>query len=92
MAEDKDMLEKIKLMHEKLQALAMKKGSINEEDVYFSLQKVGENAKNAEKFIALLQKRGVKIIKTNDEDLFKNDFSIYPILKGTVMEKLKSKI
>ena len=75
MAEDKDMLEKIKLMHEKLQALAMKKGSINEEDVYFSLQKVGENAKNAEKFIALLQKRGVKIIKTNDEDLFKNDFS-----------------
>ena len=75
MAEDKETLEKIKLMHEKLQALAMKKGSINEEDVYFSLQKVGENAKNAEKFIALLQKRGVKIIKTNDEDLFKNDFS-----------------
>ena len=36
MSEDKkEDVAKIKLMHEKLQALAMKKGSINEEDVYF---------------------------------------------------------
>ena len=75
MAEDKEDLAKIKLMHEKLLALAMKKGSINEEDVYFSLLKVGDNAKNVDKFLAQLKKRGVKIIKTNDEDLLKDNFS-----------------
>ena len=78
MSEDnkKEELEKIKLMHEKLQALAMKKGSLNEEDVYFALLKVGDNAKNVDKFIDLLKKRGVKIIKTaDDEDLLKDNFS-----------------
>ncbi|MBR1890077.1 MAG: RNA polymerase sigma factor RpoD [Clostridia bacterium] len=77
MAEDKkEDLEKIKLMHEKLQALAMKKGSINEEDVYFALLKVGDNAKNVDKFLELLKKRGVKIIKAaDDEDLLKDNFS-----------------
>ena len=75
MAEDKEDLAKIKLMHEKLLALAMKKGSINEEDVYFSLLKVGDNATNVDKFLAQLKKRGVKIIKTNDEDLLKDNFS-----------------
>jgi len=77
MAEDnKEELEKIKLMHEKVQALAMKKGSINEEDVYFALLKVGDNAKNVDKFIELLKKRGVKIIKAaDDEDLLKDNFS-----------------
>ena len=75
MSEDKEELAKIKLMHDKLQALAMKKGSINEEDVYFALQKVGDNAKNVEKFLAVLQKRGIKIIRANDEDLYKDNFS-----------------
>ena len=76
MSEDKkEDIAKIKLMHEKLQALAMKKGSINEEDVYFSLLKVGENATNVEKFLEVLKKRGVKIIKSNDEDLLKDNFS-----------------
>jgi len=75
MAESKEELAKIKLMHEKVLALAMKKGSINEEDVYFSLLKVGDNATNVDKFIAQLKKRGVKIIKTNDEDLLKDNFS-----------------
>ena len=75
MSEDKEELAKIKLMHEKLQALAMKKGSINEEDVYFALQKVGDNAKNVEKFLELLKKRGIKIIRANDEDLYKDNFS-----------------
>ncbi len=75
MSEDKEELAKIKLMHDKLQALAMKKGSINEEDVYFALQKVGDNAKNVEKFLAVLQKRGIKIIRANEEDLYKDNFS-----------------
>lgn len=75
MAEDKEDLIKIKAVYEKLQALAMKKGSINEEDVYFALFKVGENAANIEKFLDVLHKRGTKIIKTNDEDLYKDNFT-----------------
>ncbi len=75
MAEDKEELAKIKLMYEKLQALAIKKGSINEEDIYFSLQKVGENATNVEKFVESLSKNGIKIIKTNDEDIYKDNFN-----------------
>lgn len=75
MSEDKQDLAKIKMVHDKLLALAMKKGSINEEDVYFALLKVGENAKNTEKFLANLEKRGVKIIKTNEEDLYKDNLA-----------------
>ncbi len=75
MPEAKEDALKAKLIYDKLQALAIKKGSINEDDIYFSLQKVGENAANVEKFIELLQKRKIKVIKSNDEDLYKDDFS-----------------
>ena len=75
MPEAKEDALKVKLIYDKLQALAIKKGSINEDDIYFSLQKVGENAENVEKFIALLRKRNIKVIKSNDEDLYKDDFS-----------------
>ena len=66
---------KAKLVYDKLLGLAMKKGSINEEDIYFSMLKIGENAENIEKFIQSLEKKGVKIIKTNDEDLLKDNFA-----------------
>ncbi len=75
MAEDKEEQIKIKIMYDKLQALAMKKGSVNEDDIYFSLLKVSENAENIEKFIGQLKKKGIKIIKSNDEDLYKDNFS-----------------
>ncbi len=75
MPEAKEDALKVKLIYDKLQALAIKKGSINEDDIYFSLQKVGENAENVERFIALLKKRNIKVIKSNDEDLYKDDFS-----------------
>ena len=75
MAEDKEEQIKIKVMYDKLQALAMKKGSVNEDDIYFSLLKVSENAENIEKFIGQLKKKGIKIIKSNDEDLYKDNFS-----------------
>ena len=75
MAEDKEEQIKIKIMYDKLQALAMKKGSVNEDDIYFSLLKVSENAENIEKFITQLKKKGIKIIKSNDEDLYKDNFS-----------------
>ncbi len=75
MAEEKVDSAKIKLTYDKLQTLAMKKSSINEDDVYFALLKVGENAKNVEQFLAKLEKKGVKLIKSNDEDLYKDNFS-----------------
>lgn len=75
MSEDKENVDKIKVVYDKLLALAMKKGSINEEDVYFSLFKVGENAERIEKFLETLHKRKIKIIKQNDEDLYKDNFS-----------------
>ena len=60
---DEKAEEKAKVVYDKLLALAMKKGSINEEDVYFALHKVGDNAKNVEKFLELLKKRGIVIVK-----------------------------
>ncbi len=75
MSEDKENVVKIKEVHEKLQTLAIKKGSINEDDIYFWLLKVGDNAANVEKFIEHLKKKGIKIIKSNDEDLYKDNFS-----------------
>ena len=75
MSEEKIDEGKIKLMHDKLIGLAMKKGAINADDIYFALSKVGENTKNIEKFILELEKKNVKIIRTNDEDLLKDSFA-----------------
>ncbi len=75
MAEDKENREKVKVVYEKLQTLAMKKGSINEEDVWISLVKVGEDAKAIEQFLEKLRKRKVKVIKSKDEDLSDDNFS-----------------
>ena len=75
MSEDKENVAKIKEVHEKLQTLAIKKGAINEDDIYFWLLKVGDNAANVDKFIEHLKKKGIKIIKTNDEDLYKDNLS-----------------
>ncbi len=36
---------------------------------------MGDNAKNVEKFLGVLQKRGIKIIRANEEDLLKDNFS-----------------
>ncbi len=75
MSENKENVEKIKAVYDKLLALAMKKGSINEEDVYFALFKVGENAEKVDKFLESLHKKKIKLIKTNDDDLYKDNFS-----------------
>ena len=66
---------RIKLMQDRLLALAIKKGSINEDDVRFSMLKVGDNAQNVDKFLGHLKKKGINIIASNDEDLYKDNFS-----------------
>lgn len=88
MSEDKKELDKSKVIYDKLLALAMKKGSINEEDVYFSLFKVGEDAEKVEKFLESLRKRKIKIIKTNDEEIYKDNFSDL-VMSPTVDDPVK---
>ena len=84
--------EKAKIVYDKLLALAMKKGSINADDVYFSMLKVGENAQNIEKFLQSLEKKGIKVIKSNDEDLLKDNFAditMFPNVDDPVKMYLK---
>ncbi len=89
---DEKAEEKAKLVYDKLLALAMKKGSINADDVYFSMLKVGENAENIEKFLQSLEKKGIKVIKSNDDDLLKDNFadiSMFPNVDDPVKMYLK---
>ena len=89
---DEKAEEKVKVVYDKLLALAMKKGSINADDVYFSMLKVGENAENIEKFLQSLEKKGVKVIKSNDEDLLKDNFAditMFPNVDDPVKMYLK---
>ncbi len=84
--------EKAKIVYDKLLALAMKKGSINADDVYFSMLKVGENAQNIEKFLQSLEKKAIKVIKSNDEDLLKDNFAditMFPNVDDPVKMYLK---
>ena len=75
MSEDKIDQTKAQLMCEKLTSLAIKKSSINADDVYFSMLKVGENAENIEKFLQSLEKKGIRVIKSSEEDLLKDNFA-----------------
>lgn len=75
MSEDKIDQAKVQLICDKLTSLAMKKGSINADDVYFSMLKVGENAQNIEKFLQSLEKKGIRVIKSSEEDLLKDNFA-----------------
>ena len=89
---DEKAEEKAKLVYDKLLSLAMKKGSINADDVYFSMLKVGENAENIEKFLQSLEKKGVKVIKSIDDDLLKDNFadiSMFPNVDDPVKMYLK---
>lgn len=58
---------KIELEMKRVFDVATKKGSINEEDVYFRLLKFDLSAQEIQKFIKKLESHGIKILKT-DED------------------------
>ena len=59
---------KIELEMKKIFDVAVKKGSVNEEDVYFRLLKFDLSANEIQKFVKKLESHGVKIIKTDDVD------------------------
>ena len=47
--------------------IAAKKGSVNEEDVYFRLLKFDLSAQEIQKFVKKMESQGIKIIKSSEE-------------------------
>lgn len=63
--------EKLEVELAKIKEIGMKKGSINEEDIYFKMLKYEQSADDIQQFIEDLEKSGIKIIKNNDSDMEK---------------------
>ena len=56
--------------------MAQKKGSINEDDVYYRLVKYEVSVEDIRYFLEQMENRGIKIIRsTEDEDISKEDFA-----------------
>ncbi len=53
--------------------IGRKKGMINEEDVYFRLMKYDASKQEIVEFIEAIEKKGIKIIKSAEEDLAKDN-------------------
>lgn len=66
------MENKIDLEMKKIFDVAVKKGAVNEEDVYFRLLKYEVLAADIQKFLKKLEKNGVKIIKPDEDSEGKN--------------------
>lgn len=66
------MENKIDLEMKKIFDVAVKKGAVNEEDVYFRLLKYEVSAADIQKFLKKLEKNGVKIIKPDEDSEGKN--------------------
>ncbi len=53
--------------------IGRKKGMVNEEDIYFRLIKHDASRDEIDEFIKTIEKNGIKIIKTHEEDLSKEN-------------------
>ena len=53
--------------------IGRKKGMINEEDIYFRLMKYDASKQEIVEFIEAIEKKGIKIIKSAEEDLAKDN-------------------
>ncbi len=73
--------------------VATKKGSINEEDVYFRLLKFDLSAQEIQKFIKKLESSKIKILKTdteeNDDDILDVNLSGFAVVDDPVKMYLK---
>ena len=65
--------EKLEVELARLKEVGMKKGSINEEDIYFKMLKYEQSADDIQSFIDELEKNGIKIIKSKDNDVGKEN-------------------
>ena len=53
--------------------IGRKKGNVNEEDIYFRLMKYDASKDEINEFIDTIEKNGIKIIKSHEEDVAKED-------------------
>ena len=53
--------------------IGRKKGNVNEEDIYFRLMKYDASKDEINEFIDIIEKNGIKIIKSHEEDIAKED-------------------
>ena len=53
--------------------IGRKKGNVNEEDIYFRLMKYDASKDEINEFIEVIEKNGIKIIKSHEEDVAKED-------------------
>lgn len=68
---------KVELEMKKIFDIAAKKGSMNEEDIYFRLLKFDLSAQEIQKFIKQLESHSIKILKTSeDNDVDPDDFEL----------------
>ena len=67
---------KVEAEFKKIIDVAQKKGSVNEDDIYYRILKYDILPEDIQEFIEKLENLGIKVIRTNDdEDLGKEDFS-----------------
>lgn len=63
--------EKLEVELARIKDVGLKKGSINEEDIYFKMLKYEQSADEIQAFIEELEKLGIKIIKAKAQDVEK---------------------
>ncbi len=84
---------KLELEMKRIFDVATKKGSINEEDVYFRLLKFDLSAQEIQKFIKKLESSKIKILKTdteeNDDDIMDVGISGFAVVDDPVKMYLK---
>ena len=69
------MKEKIEQEYKKMLEIATKKGSINEDDILYKLLKYEASADEINEVIKLFQDAGIKVIKSTEPDISKEDFA-----------------
>lgn len=69
------MEKKLEQECKKLMEIATKKGSINEEDIYYKLLKYEATADDINEVIQQMQDSGIKVIQSAPADISKEDFS-----------------
>ena len=84
---------KLELEMKRIFDVATKKGSINEEDVYFRLLKFDLSAQEIQKFIKKLESSKIKILKSdteeNDDDIMDVGISGFAVVDDPVKMYLK---
>ena len=69
------MKEKIEQEYKKMLEIATRKGSINEEDIYYKLLRHEASADEIEEIVKQIEDMGIKVIRVKEPDISKEDFA-----------------